>query len=370
MRIGVNGWRLSGWTGVPRYLNSILPHWNDALVAAGGHEVTVYTAQADAPIGSAGESVRREVLPSRLPMLVWENTLLARRSRDDVLWCPGYTRPLVVRPRTVVTTHDLGPALYPDLYPARAWWFDRHLHRWSARNACLVITDNENTREDIARHYGVSRERIRVIPFAPASAFRFHGDPERATRTRIELFGEDRPFFLNVGTQSKRRNVPRILAAFAQFKKEGRHPHRLMLVGKGSPETDLAVQAQSLGIANDVVHFPFVDDARLNEFYNAATAFVLAATYDATSLTVLESQVCGAPVLIPNVPGLRAVAGDHALVYGPPVESVIAEAMDRIVTDRPLWAALAQSARRHAEALSWRRTAAAIFGCLTEAACA
>lgn len=371
MKIGVNGWRLQGWTGVPRYVNSIIAHWSAELLARGGHDVTVYSAKPNAgDLPWPGAALRHQILKSDLPMLAWESAVLGPRVRDDVLWCPSYTRPLYTRPKVVVTTHDLGPALYPDLYPARGRLFDRHLHKWSVRHAVLVITDNENTKSDIATHYGVARDRIRVIPLAPAAAFRRHDDPALAQATRIALFGLDLPFFLNVGTQSKRRNVPRILAGFARFKRETSKPHRLVLVGKEKPGADIAALARSLGVADEVVHFEFVDDLRLNEIYNAATAFVMAATYDATSLTVLEAQITGTPVLLPNVPGLRAVSGDNALVYGEPSEATIAEALSRIVQDSALREQLVATGRRHAESLSWQKTAHAIFDVLVEAGAA
>ena len=371
MRLGVNGWRVHGSTGVPRYLKSIIVHWTADLLARGGHEVTVYSSKPKAPNEPwVSDGIRYQVLSSDLPMLVWETAVLGPRVRDDVLWCPGFTRPLYTRSKVVVTTHDLGAWLYPDLYGVRGRLFDGHWHKWSARHAALVITDNENTKEDIVRHYRVSRDRIRVIPLAPAAPFRLAADPAQASATRASLFGLDVPFFLNVGTQSKRRNIPRLVAGFARFKRETRHPHRLVLIGKGNPDADIAALSRSFGIADEVIHFEFVDDPRLNEIYNAAGAFVMAATYDATSLTVLEAQVTGTPVLIPDVPGLRAVSGDHALVYGTVSEDAIAAALTRIVEDSNLREHLLTAGLRHAQGLSWEKTARSIFDVLIEAAAA
>ena len=370
MRIGVDGWRVHGWTGVPRYLKNILKHWTPDLLAQGEHEVTLYSAKPVAANEPINDCIRYQVLAPDLPLLLWETAVLGPRVRDDVLWCPGFTRPLYTRSTVVVTTHDLGAWLYPELYGMRAQLFDGRWHKWSARHAALVITDNENTREDIATHYGVARDRIRVIPLAPAAGFHRTADPLQARATRISLFGDDTPFFLNVGTQSRRRNVPRIVAGFARFKRETRHPHRLVLVGKGSPDADIAALAGSLGVAGDVIHFEFIDDLRLNGIYNAAAAFIMAATYDATSLTILEAQVTGTPVLIPNVPGLRAVSGDHALVYGDPTEETIAAAFNRVVEDAGLRASLTAAGLRHAQGLSWEKTARSIFDVLTEAAAA
>jgi glycosyltransferase involved in cell wall biosynthesis len=371
VRVGVNGWRVHGWTGVPRYLKSIIVHWTPDLLARRGHEVIVYSSKAkpsNEPWTSDG--IRYRVLTPELPMLAWETAVLGPRVRDDVLWCPGFTRPLYSRSKVVVTTHDLGPWLYPDLYGLRGQLFDGRWHKWSARHAALVITDNENTKEDIAKHYRIGRDRIRVIPLAPAAAFRRTVDPAQSRATRVSLFGFDVPFFLNVGTQSKRRNVPRIVAGFARFKQETRHPHRLVLVGKGNADVDIAAVARSLGVANEVIHLEFVGDPRLNEIYNAADAFVMAATYDATSLTLLEAQITGTPVLIPNVAGLRAVSGDNALVYGDASEDAIAAALTRIVEDSDLRERLLAAGLRHAQGLSWERTARAIFEVLIEAGAA
>ena len=235
MRIGVDGWRVHGWTGVPRYLKNILKHWTPDLLAQGEHEVTLYSAKPVAANEPINDCIRYQVLAPDLPLLLWETAVLGPRVRDDVLWCPGFTRPLYTRSTVVVTTHDLGAWLYPELYGMRAQLFDGRWHKWSARHAALVITDNENTREDIATHYGVARDRIRVIPLAPAAGFHRTADPLQARATRISLFGDDTPFFLNVGTQSRRRNVPRIVAGFAPLQAGNAAPPSVGAGREGQP---------------------------------------------------------------------------------------------------------------------------------------
>src|SRR5450432_424711 len=157
--LGVNGWRIHGRrTGVGRYLLNIVTRWQER------GPFTAITFYSPNPLNEPGltfaSCVESKVLSSNWPMLVWENLLLARRARDRVLFCPSYSRPLLTRCRTVVTTHDAVQQIYPGLFPLSVRLFYNRLYGWSARHATLVITDSEAGRDDIVRHWHVPRQKI------------------------------------------------------------------------------------------------------------------------------------------------------------------------------------------------------------------
>lgn len=369
MRLGVNGWRLQGHrTGIGRYLFNVVRHWTAGAGSGGIEAITFYTPRPiDRQHTPLPGNIRERVLGPVWPMLVWENLCLAPVVREDVLFCPSYSRPLWSRARTVVATHEAMLPQHPELYPLSARVFYRQLYGWSARQATLVITSCEAARQDIARYYRVPLSRIRVVYMAPAEVFRFRRDDARLGEIRAQYTGSS-AFFLFVGKLIFRdRNVPRLLEAFAALRRRTSLPHRLVIVGLGT-RTRLAERVAQLGIADDVVFFDYVPDEDLGLLYNAAEAFVLPSPIETLSLPVMEAQASGTPVICADTPGLREITGGAALLMPRADGPALAEAMARLAGDPALRHDLAARGLTAVARFSWRRCAAETLAVLEEAA--
>lgn len=369
MKLAVNAWRIRGHTGVPRYVANVVRGWTPAVVGSRFDSIELYTPEPlDHDALRLPPNLTVRTLPPNWRQLIWESARLGPVCDADVLWCPAYTRPIITRARTVVTVHDATVRMFPQLYPLAARTVYSALYGWSARHATLVVTNNETTRRDIIRYFGVNPARIRVVPLAPAEIFRPVVDDARVAAVRGKYLGGQFPFFLNVGKLSTRRNVPKIIEGFARFKAATGLPHRLLIVGANQLQVPVVELAESFGMVGECVHVEFVPDDDLTLLYNAAEAFALAATYEANSFTALEAQATGTPVIIPDTPGMREMTGDIAVVMPGTEPLAIAEAMARIAGDDALRRDLSARGLEHASRFAWSRTAAGILDVLTEAA--
>jgi len=182
--------------------------------------------------------------------------------------------------------------------------------------------------------------------------------------------GADVPFFLFVGKMTPRRNVPLLLSAFADFKRKNPAlPHRLLVVGLNTVHLDLPALSRELLLGEDFAHREYVSDEDLHLLYNAAEAFVLPYSYEALSLTTMEAQANGLPVITVDAPGLREVTGGKAILLPPPLTTAaVCEAMTRIATDGALRRRLAEEGLDFIRQFSWRRTSRETLAVLEEAA--
>lgn len=370
MRLGINGWRLQ-WvrTGVARYLHNIVRHWTPETVGGRFDEITFYTPRPlDQRATPLAPGMRERVLRPNARMLVWENVRLGPTATDDVLFCPSYSIPLVRRGRTVVTTHEATLALYPEMYPRQVRLLNKPLHAWSARRATLVLTHTEAARRDISNCYGVPPEKVRVVPLAPAEVFVPVRDDARLADVRRRYLGTDVPYFLFVGKLTARRNIPKLLQAFAEVKRRAPLPHRLLIVGLNTTNQDLVTMAAALGITEQFRYVEYVPDDDLNLIYNAADVFVLPYTYEANSLTAVECQAVGTPVITTRTPGLDELTGGGAVLISQAEVPEIAEAMGRVAADRALRRELSEKGLAHAGRFSWERSARETLAVLHEAA--
>ncbi|MDX6642803.1 MAG: hypothetical protein QOD76_765 [Solirubrobacteraceae bacterium] len=367
--LGVNAWRIRGQrTGVGRYLLNILSHWTEQALAGRFRAVNVY---APAPLDLADVALpaplRERTIGPAWRLLLWENLRLGPSADDDVLFCPSFTRPLVSRGRTVVTTHEATLHVHPELYPRSARVFYDRLYGWSARHATLVISDSEAAGRDVAGAYGVDSDRIRVIPLAPASIFRPRPDDPRVQEVRRRYAGGS-PFFLFVGKLTGRRNLPLLVEAMAELRHRGGAEHRLVVIGLNTIELDVPALAARLGAPDAVAHHEYVSDEDLGLLYNAATAFVMPAVYETVSLPVIEAQASGTPVITADVPGLREATGGEAILTRPSDLSELVAALEQLATDDALRQELAARGLEHAQRFSWERSSAATLDVLAEAA--
>lgn len=369
MKLGVNAWRLRTRTGVARVLLNIVRHWDREFVNGRFDEITLYSPKSlvlDEPLP---EFLRQTVVPPDSRMLVWENLHLTRVARDNVLFCPSYTRPILTSCPTVSLIFEATSKLHPQYYPFIARFIQTPLHGWSARHSTRVITNTDQARSDIIEAYGAHRDKVRVVPLAPAEIFHAGHSPDLIAAVRRKYCEGDYPYFLYVGKLTARRNVPRIIAALGELKR--RHPvaHKLVIVGLNTTGIDLLAIAAGANIADDVKHYPFVADEDLALLYSGAAAFVLPYSYEsAASLTLLESQAAGTPVITADTIGLRQAAGGAALFVADVEPSTLARAMLQLVREPILRAELVRSGLKNAEGYSWKRCSNEVLDILRESA--
>lgn len=364
MKIAVNAWRLQGnLTGVGQYLLSILRQWNHAMVPS-GVEIEVHSTQ-ELPQGLP-PNLKPVIDNSQSSLLVWENSHLGPRVKADVLFLPSYTRPLVSRSRTVITTHDATSAIHPEMFPAGQRWFYNPLYGWSARHATRVISDSEASRADIIRVWRAAPERVVAIPLAPADYFRPEPSAEERERTRRRFSKDGDPYFVFVGKISGRRNVPLLLEAFAKVR-QAVPKHRLVLVTLNPHNVDLDSIVARLRLEEHVVFTGYVPHRQLDAIYAAADALVIPSIYETTSLPAIEAQACGTPVVCIDTAGMREVTGGASSRFERLDAELVARAMLAVAQDPDHRGRLSAEGLQNAAKFTWERTARETLHQLIEA---
>lgn len=281
----------------------------------------------------------------------------------DVLFVPAHVLPLI-HPRSVVTVHDLGYRYFPEAHTRSARLYLEWGTRYSARASRLVIADSRATRDDLARMYGVPEDRIRVA--YPGIRPGLAPVDDRAAIDRVlDRYGISRPYLLYVGTLQPRKNLLRLMDAFATLPGQ----HALVLAGKkGWLYSDILRRAEALGVGHRVIFTGYVPDDDLPALLSGAEVFVFPSLYEGFGLPVLEALACGIPVVCSDTSSLPEVAGDAALLVSPTDTEALAAAISRVLADADLRQALVVRGREQAAQFTWRRCARTVLEVLEEAA--
>jgi glycosyltransferase involved in cell wall biosynthesis len=332
MRIIVNGWFLDQLaTGSGQYIAG-LAAWLPR--SAADHELTVVAPRnPQRASGSPQSAIRNpqsaiprdwqlisvstpfDGLSRNLAKLWFEQVAFpraCRRWRADVALVPYWGSPWWRACLTVVTILDLIPLLLP-LYRGgplqRAY---TGLVARTARRAHAVLTDSEASRRDVIEHLHIPPNRVHAVHLAVEECFRPVSDPSELARVRAKYSLPEEPFFLYLGGFDARKNVVRMIEAYARM--VGGAPNRtvgtgdqargirLVIAGRPpardgefAPDPRAVVERLEIG---ERVHFTgWVDEADKPALYSLACGALYLSEYEGFGLPVIEAMASGCPVV-------------------------------------------------------------------------
>lgn len=282
----------------------------------------------------------------------------------DIVFGPDFVLP-PTRARCIVTVHDLTFRVGPQ-------WFEPPLRRYlnqvvprNARRADIVLADSAATRADIMRMLGLPADRVAVV--YPGVGADFRPLPAAENEPIRRRLGLPQHFLLTVGTLEPRKNLARLLEAFALLL--ARAPAQpatipadleLVIVGRrGWLYDDIFATLHRLRLQSRVRILEQLESG-LPQLYNLARVFVYPSLYEGFGLPVLEALACGSAVVTARVASLPEVSGDTAILVDPYDRADIAAGIATALAD-------SERNRRHgplqASRFSWQAAASALLAC-------
>ena len=295
----------------------------------------------------------------------WEQIGIVRagvQEHVDLLHSPYWSNPLWSPWPTVVTVHDVIQFVLPEY----AW---RKISRVyfgivsrGARRADAIITVSECSKRDIVKLLNVPPERIHVIGNAVDESLHPVRDAWLLASVR-ERYGIGPHFILYFGGFDLRKNVPRLIEAYARMPERLRREYPLVVAGRyqnlGHPlYPDPRATVERLGLQGQVVFTGQFREQDKAPLLSAATVFIYPSLYEGFGVPVLESMACGTPLVTSNRSALPEVAGDAALLVDPLDTESIADGLRRITSEADLRAELIQRGRTRAEGFTWDKAVA------------
>ena len=292
-------------------------------------------------------------------------------------WFEGYGDDVVVdipvdrKTPVAVTLYDLIPLLHQESYLAderlRAWYLDRVE---GLRHAGLLLAISECTRRDAIEHLGIAPERVVNISAAVDERFRPLAVPpgaEATLRRRHRITGR---FLLYTGGIDPRKNIERLIEAFARVDHETRDGVQLVIACAANEDSRrrLHALAMAAGLApSNIVFTGYVSDDDLVALYNLCDAFVFPSWYEGFGLPALEAMACGAAVIGADRASVPEVIGRADALFDPFKPDDIAARITSVLRD----AGFRQSLRAHAvlqsAGFSWTASAEKALAAMIEA---
>ncbi len=184
------------------------------------------------------------------------------------------------------------------------------LGRWVAQRAAHVIAISDAVRSYVGSQLSVPLNRISVVHYGIDP--RPYAAVDVETRSAIRAGWGIRPEELAIGTVARlfpQKAVHVLLEAYAAYRKAGRRPTRLVIVGRGPLEQELKSIAARLNIEADIVWAGFRED--VPGVMTAFDVFVLTSAYEGFGLVLLEAMAAARPVIATAVSAIPEIVQDN-----------------------------------------------------------
>ena len=278
------------------------------------------------------------------------NRLLRECGKKQIWHSTFYTQPHTWKGKRVVTVADMigekfqifGKEFFPD---TQRYWM-----RSCVENADAVICISNTTKQDLLEIYKtVDPKKVKVVHLSCGDGF-YRMDEVNFSE---ELQSIDIPYFMFIGHRDYYKNFKILCEAFAKWSK--RKDFMILAVGKPIQESEEKYWNE-LGIQDRVKVLNGLDDEKVCQLYNKATAFIYPSLYEGFGIPLLEAMHCGCPIIASDIPSTREIAEDCPIYFSPQNSEELIGAFEKVITEGRDSARLKKGSQRKSK-FSWDRTA-------------
>lgn len=261
-----------------------------------------------------------------------------------------------------VTLYDLIPLLNPEQYlkpnPGYNNYYRRKIE--SLKNADLLLAISDYAKQEALVPLAISADRIVSVSTAIEKHFKKLTITPEAASKLLGKFNITKSFVLYTGGADERKNLPRLIQAYASLTPELRKQHQLVFAGRMSFNNIEALKAiaKKSGLLTDELIFTgYITEDELVALYNLCQVYIFPSWHEGFGLPVLEAMACGAPVIAANTSSLPEVVGLDDALFDPSSIESIKQKLELALTGEVFRAKLCEHAKQQVKKFSWDITA-------------
>ncbi|MDH5479900.1 MAG: glycosyltransferase family 4 protein [Nitrosomonas sp.] len=357
MKVGVDARLLSRpITGIGRYTMEMCRALSK-IEEVSLHLYSPAAVRADVATGFETANIRTKDWDNGLLRQIWSETYLPlwiKKDAVDVFWGPAHRLPHWLPPNIarVVTIHDLVWKYASDTMRPLSRLLEKSQMPFAVKNADHVVADTRATASAVVNEFHITPAKLSVITLGASKV------SSVTDMQGLHSMGINQPYFLFVGTLEPRKNLHRLLLAYASLPDDVKTQAKFVIAGgKGWGYVDLQDMIARLGIGKYVSLLGYVDEHTLAALYANAQFLAMPSLYEGFGLPLIEAMVYGTPALTSNNSSMPEVAGDAGfLIDAHNVES-IANGLIKLITDEKIRDSLAAKAKNNAAKFNWDESA-------------
>lgn len=280
------------------------------------------------------------------------------RGKADVAQFFNYAVPPGVKGKRIVFLYDMVYKAYPETmdWKTRLWlaWIVKR----SCRRADRIVTVSAFSKKEIIKYLQLPEEKIAVVPCGVDHSMYHPGYTKQQIQHVLDKYGIRQPYFLYLGTIEPRKNLQRLIGAYARLQRKNKEVPQLVLAGKKGWRCDgIYEKVRRLNLGSQVLFTGYVSQADSPLLMCGAKAFLFPSLYEGFGMPPLEAMACGTPVIVSDASSLPEVAGDAGILVDPYKEDSICHAMEKILKDEEYGRQAAVRGLQRASCYTWEKSA-------------
>lgn len=279
-----------------------------------------------------------------------------KKIQPDVFVSPDAYLSLKTTYKTLLVIHDLNFEHYPENMPALVRKYYKYFTPRFARKASRIATVSNFSKDDIAKQYHISPDKIDVVYNGANKNFKPLPESEKEEIKKRYSQGED--FFVFIGALNPRKNLVNLFRAFDSYRNTSGTKTKLVVVGEKMWWTgEIKSTFNSMKFREEVV---FTGRLAMEELYRvvgSALAMTYVSYFEGFGIPIVEAFFAETPVITSNVTSMPEVAGDAALLVDPFSLEDIADKLKKLTFDKELRNELIEKGRKRRTMFSWENTA-------------
>lgn len=289
------------------------------------------------------------------------------REKADITVFFNYVIPPGVKGRKVAFIHDMGYKACPEAVRHKTRKFLEVSLKKSCKRADKIITISEFSKNEIIKYLNVDADKIEVIPLG-VDFEKYHTNYRKSQINNVkEKYHIYDKYILYLGTIEPRKNLEKLILAYAALDKECEDVPQLVLAGKkGWLYDSILSTVETLNLKSKVKFVGYVASEDTPVLLNGATMFTFPSIYEGFGLPILEAMACGIPVLTADAASMPEVAGDAAVLVNPYDIDNIKNGMKEILNNQDLREDLIKKSKIRVGQYTWERTANRLLGVFDE----
>ncbi|MBI1884590.1 MAG: glycosyltransferase family 4 protein [Chlamydiae bacterium] len=210
-----------------------------------------------------------------------------------------------------------------------------------------VIAISTQVREHLQRDFRVKPQKIHLI-YNGTDLRKYQSLPSEGEKEKLLSQLKLKKEIPRIGIVARLSPVKGhhfLLGALHELSKE--RPVRCVVVGDGPTRQEFLSEVERLGLKEIIRWIPWVDDPKA--VLNILDVFVLPSLQEGLSLSILEAQASGIPVVASNVGGISEVVieGQTGLLVPPQNSGALKKALACLLDDPPLASKMGLAGREH-----------------------
>ena len=290
---------------------------------------------------------------------------LLNRMNPDLFLSPDGFLSLGANCKQLSVMHDINFLHNPkDLKSLTSKYYNYFFPKY-AQAATRIATVSEYSKGDISKNYHIDPAKIDVVYNGINEGFKPVSENEK--QGIRDTYSQGKNYFLFVGSQSPRKNLNRLVAAFDQFKEQSGSDFKLLLVGAVyTSEGDVKQVIDKSKFKADIVFAGRQAQPELEKIMAAAFALTFVPYFEGFGIPIVEAFQCEVPVICSNTTSMPEIAGNAALQVDPFEVNSIAKGMIELYHNANVRQQLIDNGKIRKELFSWDKSADLLWNSITK----